>query len=133
MVQTTQTDVIYSDILMDFDIHPVKKDVVRTINETAVKRSIRNLILTGQGERLFQPNIGSNVKQYLFEPATPHTAYDIKQAIEQTINNYETRAELIGVKVTPNFTEDSYNVVIVFNIKNKPTPITLNIDLERIR
>lgn len=130
---TIQTDVIYSDIMMDFDVHPVKKDVVRAVNEAAVKKSIRNLILTGKRERLFQPEIGSNVKQYLFELMSPHTADDIRAAIEQTIKNYEPRAKLIGVRVSPDYNNGSYAVLIAFYVTTITEPTSMNIRLEMIR
>ncbi len=133
MATAVQTNVIYSDLLQDFDIHPVKKDVIRVVNETAVKRAIRNLILTNKGERFFKPDIGSSIKQYLFEPMSPLVQLDIKNAIEQVINNYEPRAKLINVIVVPDYTLQGYDVTIIFYIINRTDPITLNLTLERIR
>lgn len=133
MTSTRQTDVIYSDLMMDFDMHPVKKDLVRSVNEASVKRSIRNLIMTSKGERLFNGQLGSNVRQYLFEPMTPHVQFDLQRAIEQTINNYEPRARLINVVVTPDYANNAYNVKVLFYIINRTDPITLAITLERLR
>jgi len=72
-----QNKIIYSDILSNFNIHPIKKDLVRLTNEEAVKKSIINLIFTNKGERPFQPFIGSSIRQYLFELMSPQVQNDI--------------------------------------------------------
>lgn len=127
------TEIIYSDILMDFDIHPVKHDLVRAINEAAVKRSIRNLLLTRRGERPFNYALGSGIHQFLFENMTPQTSVALQSAIENTINNHEPRVRLIGVTVTPVYEQNLYNVQITFYIINRPDPVTFNVSLERTR
>jgi phage baseplate assembly protein W len=133
MVDTKQTQVVYSDLMMNFDVHPIKKDLIRAINDAAVKRSIRNLLLTTQNERLFQPIIGSNVQQYLFDLISSHTAQNLQDAIIDTINNYEPRAKLIGVRVTPDYDNSLYNVVVAFYITNITNAVTLNINLQTLR
>ena len=71
---TTNISTAFSDLDLNFTIHPVKKDINRYTNETAVINSIKNLILTNHYERLFQPNIGSNVRRLLFENMDTITA-----------------------------------------------------------
>lgn len=133
MPTPTTTDVIYSDILLNFDIHPVKQDLVRAINEAAVKRALRNLLMTRKGERFFNYSLGSGLHQFLFEPMTPQTTTAIKNAVESTINNFEPRVRLVGVKVTPIEEANHYDVAITFYIINRPDPITFNVSLERTR
>lgn len=133
MVSLKQTSIIYSDLMMNFDVHPIKGDLVRAVNESAVKRSIRNLLLTNKNERFFQPNLGSNIQQYLFDLMTPQSAQNLQDAIEETINNYEPRASLIGVRVTPDYDNDKYNIIVAFYIKNLTNVVNLNISLQRLR
>lgn len=133
MSNITKNDVIYSDFLTDFDTHPVKQDLVRVVNEAAVKRSIRNLLHINKTERFFRPEVGSSIRQYLFEPMTPFTAQSLKSEIEQTLRNYEPRMNLLSTQVIPAYEQNAYLVRLVFYIINKPDPITYNVSLERIR
>jgi len=129
---TTQTR-IYSDFFTNFDVHPDNRDLVIKKNEEAVKTAIRNLILTNKYERPFQPNFGSNIKKFLFDPINQITQQNIKDEITHTIETYEPRANLIEVRVTPYLDDNAYRVTIVFSIININTPITLNTFLYRIR
>ena len=56
----------------DFSIlmksNPNTEDFTVVKNENAIKQSVRNLVLTGIGERPFQPKTGSRLRELLFEP-----------------------------------------------------------------
>ena len=52
----------------------------------ALKNNIRNLLLTNRGERVFQPLLGLNLRQFLFEQITPDTVFAIQNDIRDTIN-----------------------------------------------
>jgi len=123
----------YSDFLINLNPHPVIKDVVRYIDEMAVSRSIRNLILTDRGERLYQPRIGSDLRQMLFEPMGSATSELISTYIQQTIREYEPRAIVMSVIVDPYYDQNQYVVTITYMIINKVEPVTINITLERVR
>ena len=43
----------FSDFLSSFDVDPVKQDLYKVTNEEAVKSSIRNLLLTNTGDRIY--------------------------------------------------------------------------------
>lgn len=130
---TTVQDQIYSDFLTDMVPHPVSKDVLRFVNEHAVIRSIKNLILTDQGERLYQPDLGSNIKRMMFEPMIESTAEIISQYIQETIDVYEPRAKVLEISVVPDYNNNLYAVTLSFMIINKEDPVTLNITLDRVR
>ena len=123
------TNSIYSDIPTNFDIHPIKKDLVMITDDISVKKSIRNLILTNPYERFFNPTLGSGINRSLFENITADTEYTIKQHIKETINNFEPRANLINVVVQAASDSNGYNVTIVFSINNNVNPITLTLKL----
>lgn len=125
--------ILYSDFRSDFAINPVSSDLARKTNEEAVKESIRNLLLTDKGERLFQPDIGSDLRTLLFEPLTPDTMLLIRQQVEDTINNYEPRANLIDVQVTGSLDNGSVEIAVVFNVINIERPISLSVTLTRVR
>lgn len=106
----------FKDISSSFKVNPLTYDLISITNETAISRSIRNLVYTLQGERFFQSNLGCNVSKSLFENITDSTSSIIKSDIENTINNYEPRVSLTSVEVNPNYDEYSYDVVIRYNI-----------------
>ena len=85
----------YKDISMSFGINPITDDIITLKNETAISRSIRNLVLTNQGERFFEPDLGSNVQRSLFETMDDITASQIRDEIEESISNFEPRAKLL--------------------------------------
>jgi phage baseplate assembly protein W len=130
---TTNIVAAYSDLDLNFTIHPVKKDINRHTNETAVVNSIKNLILTNHYERPFQPEVGSNVRRLLFENMDTITATTLKQEIEQTIKNYEPRANISRLNVSPDYDNNGFKVYMEFFVANRTNPITINFFLERIR
>ena len=70
----------------------------------------------------------------LFENMTPITAILIAKKVEDVINNYEPRADLVGVIATPDLDNNSYKLNIEFYIVNVPSEIqTVDILLERLR
>ena len=125
---------VYSDIDLFFGPKIGSKDVNKVTNFTAVKRSVRNLILTNFYEKPFHPEIGSGVRDILFEPMTPITAYVLTMKIEEVIENFEPRARLVGVRATPNLDNNAYNVSIEFYVINAPTElVNMEVLLERLR
>lgn len=124
---------IYSDFLNDLTPHPVTGDVVRFVNENAVNRSIRNLLFTNKGERLYQPDIGSDLTKMLFEPMSDGIAELISTSIQSTINNYEPRAKVLSVYVAPDYNNNRYVVTVEYMLINRQSPVTLNVTLTRVR
>jgi phage baseplate assembly protein W len=106
----------FKDISMTFQVNPVNYDLIGLKNETAISRSIRNLVFTLPGERFFNQNLGSRVTRQLFENMDEISASIIKDEISNTINNYEPRVRLINVDVTPNYDENEFNVTITYRI-----------------
>tara|TARA_Y100000310_G_scaffold310839_1_gene356509 strand:+ start:11951 stop:12385 length:435 start_codon:yes stop_codon:yes gene_type:complete len=124
----------YKDLDLFFKRVTSTKDVNKLTDITAVKRSVRNLILTNHYEKPFHPEIGSGVRDLLFEPMTPVTANYLMTVIEDTINNFEPRADLISVKAVPDLDRNNYEVSIQFYIINIPSElIDLSIFLEVLR
>lgn len=124
---------LYSDFYTDFFQNPVSLDVALNRDEEAVKQSIRNLLLTDRGERPFQPQLGSDLRQLLFENMMPDTVLLAKQMVRETIENYEPRANLISVDILAQEDVNRIAVVIVFNVINSQEDITLVTTLARVR
>jgi len=131
--KTIQQKKIFSDIPTNLTVHPKKKDLLMITNEEAVKRSIINLVSTNTYERVFQSEIGGNVRMMLFENFSRLTASQIENKIEATILNHEPRAKLIQVKASPNADDNRLVVTVTFAIVGNAKPINLNVVLERQR
>jgi phage baseplate assembly protein W len=128
----------WSDLDLDFIAHPTTGDVVKKTGVDAIKRSIRNLILTNFYDRPFRSYIGSNAQKILFDNINPLTATFLKNAIRETIVNHEPRVELIsdqdgGILVDVNADQNGYNVRLSFIILNRGEPVTISLFLERLR
>lgn len=128
-----QDNIIWKDLDLTFQLHPVKKDLVLSTNDLAITRAVKNLVLTNHYESPFHPEIGSNIRAMLFEPATPLTASFIQQEIKNTIQNFEPRVKLINISVEISQDENSYEVTIQYYIENQAIPSIVTFLLERTR
>ena len=106
----------FKDISMTFQANPLNSDLIALKNATAIARSVRNIILTSPGEKLFDPDFGSNVSKLLFENMDDVSAISIRDEIENSINNYEPRVALIDVETNPNYDNNSFDVKLVYRI-----------------
>ena len=125
---------IYKDLNLNFGRHPVTKELNTLTDAAAVKRSVRNLVQYGYYEKPFHPEIGSGVRDLLFENMTPFTAQVLSQKIKDVITNYEPRALLAGVECVPRLDQNMYEAIVTFYIQNAPAElIDLSFTLERLR
>ena len=106
----------FKDISSSIKVNPLSGDLIAIKNETAIARSIRNLVLTQQGERFFNPILGSQVNRLLFENMDGLTASDIEDQIRVTIENFEPRVELTEVNVLPDYDSGEFNVTVEYEI-----------------
>jgi len=123
----------FKDLDLNFNVHPVRKDINTHNNEYAIINSIKNLVLTNHYERPFQPEIGSNIRKLLFDNLDSVTAAQIEREIEETINNFEPRAGINRVTAVAAPDENGYKIELEFFVLNNTAPVTINFFLERIR
>ena len=106
----------FKDVSMSFQVNPITSDLIATKNETAIARSVRNLVLTRPGEKFFNPNLGSRVYETLFDNMDEVSASIVEDDIRDTIDNYEPRVKLVSIKATPDYQGNAFDVVITYNI-----------------
>lgn len=123
----------FSDLDLDFIAHPTTGDIVKKTGVDALKRSVRNLILTNFYDRPFRSYIGSNAQKLLFENANPLTSNFLKDAINEVLTNYEPRIAVREIRVNFDIDNNGYNATIAFSIVNNNLPVVINLFLERIR
>jgi phage baseplate assembly protein W len=124
---------IYSDIDFTFTKKPVTADVALSYDAQAVTRSIRNLLNTQNYDRLFNPDLGSQITGLLFENISPIVAVTMEGVIKNLIKAYEPRANIQNVTVNEMTDSNAYRVTITFYIENATQPTTTTILLERNR
>ena len=124
----------FSDFVNSFAKTPYGDQLGRLTNEESVNQSLRNLIKTNLGERLFQPLLGSDVTSMLFENNTPEVVSQLEEFIENTIKNNEPRVNLLQTIVNDNSLDsNTIEITLIYNLINNPEEITLTILLKRVR
>ena len=124
---------IWKDIDIGFYSHPVTRDITKKTGDAAIIQSVYVLLSAGKYERLFQPDLYSNLKASLFEPLDGITAGVIKREIERVVTNHEPRVKLEEVNCIPDYDNNGYSINLTFFIINSPNPVSIQFFLERIR
>ena len=106
----------FLDLSASFQTNPLSNDLISLKNESAIARSVRNLVLTIQGERPFQPVLGTGVSRLLFENMDKLTASAIRSEVSTTIENYEPRVEINEIIVEPDYEGNAMNVTLQYFI-----------------
>ena len=106
----------FLDLSASFQTNPLSNDLISLKNESAIARSVRNLVLTIQGERPFQPVLGTGVCRVLFENMDKLTASAIRSEVRTTIENYEPRVEINEIIVEPDYEGNAMNVTLQYFI-----------------
>ena len=131
--ESTRSARIFKDLNLDFQQNSATKDIQKLTDVESVKRSVRNLISTNHYEKPFHPEIGSNLRGMLFELMSPQMNHVISKQIENLINNYEPRCNLVEVFTQPMFDRNGYSVQISFRVNNHQEPVIVESFLERLR
>ena len=132
IITTTKTK-DYSDLDLNFIVHPVRKDINKNTGASAVIGSVKNLLLTGHYEKPFHPEIGSNIRKMLFEPMDAIVATNLENEIVQVLSNFEPRVKGSSIIVKPNYDKNGFTVDLQFFILNRTDPLTLKFFLSRVR
>ena len=131
--ESTRSAKIFKDLNLGFEQNTATKDIQKIKDVEAVKRSVRNLINTNHYEKPFHPEIGSNLRAMLFELMSPQMNHLITKQIENLINNYEPRCNLVQVFTQPMIDRNGYSVQISFRVQNHPDEVIVESFLERLR
>ena len=124
----------YRDLDLFFAKIQSSNDIRKVTDIAAVKRSVRNLILLNNYEKPFHPEIGSGIRGLLFEDMSYISAFVLAKKIEDVIENFEPRVNLISVRADPNIGRNEYEVTIEFFVVNTPTELVdLTVFLEVLR
>ena len=124
----------FRDVNITFKKHPVTDDVVVSKDNAAIKQAIVNLILTNKGERLFNPDYGSDIRSYLFEPLDYAIAGIIKKNMQLSLAKYEPRIRVTSIACIPNFEDNGLYVELTYEIRGTDVPpVQIEFFLSRTR
>lgn len=123
----------YSDFTINMDIHPNQHDLFIYTDVSAVKKALRNLVLTDKYERLFRPDIGCGIRALLFENLTGNTLSVLKDTIKEVIERYEPRVSIQTIEIIGQPDENSVIINLYFAVLNIPNVQFLNIRVDRAR
>ena len=112
----------FKDLSASFQTNPLSNDLIALKNESAIARSVRNLVLTIQGERPFQPTLGTGVNNLLFDNMDKLTASAIRSELRTTIENYEPRVEINEILVEADFEGNAFHVTLQYFIIGMDVP-----------
>ena len=112
----------FKDISLSFSPHPVTKDLPILANERAIVRSVRNLVETIPSERFFDPNLGTSIREMLFDNFSGSSVMIIEDMVRNTVRNYEPRVGDIGVEVDASPDNNSFSVKVLFEIQGLEVP-----------
>lgn len=121
----------YKDLDLNFMAHPITGDVTTKSDSEAVKRAVKNIVLTNYYERPFKPSLGGNIRGLLFELNTDRQLNRARDRLADTITALEPRVENVRCKFDTS--GNSLNVIIFYNIKNGLTGQEVEFNITRAR
>lgn len=107
---------VYSDLDFRFIVNPNTGDLALKKDAEAIKQSIMNILLTGRGERPFNPDFGGNLRAYLFENFDAVTQAAMENVIVNSLRNYEPRVRVDNVVIDDLSYRNALNISIDFTI-----------------
>ena len=123
----------FVDINPSFQKHPITGDITLLKNEDAIKQSVKNIVMTMRGEKIFRPFFGTDIQSAIFENFNPVLADDITISIEDVLKVYEPRVKVDNVEYIDNIDDNSLEVTINYRIVGLPlNQQSLNLILERV-
>ena len=128
-----QVPTLYSDISASLAVNPVTGDIAQLDNKQSIRASILNILSTRKGQRLFQPQLGTNIHKMLFEPNTPFTAGQINQELKSSIEDQEPRVTVERINTDAFPDEYGVKVFILCVIKDTTEEVEIEEMLERGR
>ena len=122
---------LFTDLDLSFEAHPITGDIVTKKDTDAIKRAVRNILLTNHYERPFKPSFGSNLRGQLFELDMPGTRRRIQEAIVEDIRALEPRIGRVGVQMVDE--NNTLNVTILYQVIGSRENQQVNVVVSRVR
>ena len=131
--QSKRSNRIYKDLNLNFTKNPATKDVARLFDVQAIKRAVKNIILTNKYERPFNSDFGCNLRGFLFENITEPLLVIIKDRVAMAIEKYEPRVTVEDVVVRDDQDKNGLSIMVSFLINGTEAPVSVSTFLQRVR
>ena len=131
--QSKRSNRIYADLNLSFTKNPATKDVAKLFDVQAIKRSVKNIILTNKYERPFNSDFGCNLRGFLFENITEPLLVIIKDRVAMAIEKYEPRVTVEDVVVREDIDKNGLSIMVSFLINGTEAPVSVSTFLQRVR
>lgn len=132
---STKVDAVkdeYTDLDLLFVANPISGDVTTKKDADAVKRSVKNILLTNNYERVFKPNFGANLRSRLFELDEIGGRRQLENDIADTLAVLEPRIGSIKVQIA-DLENNNLDVRVSYIIKNGLRQSQQNFKVSRVR
>jgi len=130
----TATQDIYTDIDITFERHPITEDITVKKDLEAVKRSLKNILLTNHYERPFKPNFGSNLRNRLFDIRDGTIGSRTGNMIVESIRRLEPRIDNLEIRFSDSDIDtNQLNVTIFFSVQNVSEQQQMSFKVSRVR
>jgi len=123
----------YTDLDAAFTFNPITDDIALITNNKAIAFSVKNLILTMNGERPFNPDLGTPIRHLIFEQFGPMLDVVLKQLISQVLATYEPRISVSDIEIDSQTDQHQLSVTIKYTLLSISTPYSINVVLTRTR
>lgn len=127
------SDVLFSDIPLEFATHPATRDIRPITDINAVRQAVKVLVLSNFTDRPFHPELGGNVTRYLFENTTKFTAIALRDEVLRVVKRNEPRITNEKVEIQLDEDKNRLLVTLLFTIKLSNTNTEVSFYLDRIR
>jgi|TARA_R110000796_G_scaffold135977_1_gene252020 phage baseplate assembly protein W len=81
-----------------------------------IKSNLINFMLTNNGERVFNPNFGLDLRSYVFENTTDLTIEEIEFKIQEGIADYFPQVSIENLSVSPNADANQISITVIYSI-----------------
>ena len=123
----------YKDLDIFFTPHPVTGDITVKTDTDAIRRSVRNIVLTNKYERPFKPNFGGSLRDMLFELDTMPKIRRVKERIVKTVETFEPRVNNVSEILEESQNTNTIRCTIFYNINNSVSNQRVEFTLTRAR
>ena len=123
----------YSDLDLFLNPHPITKDITVKSDTDAIKRSVKNIVLTNYYERPFKPSLGGGVRNLLFELNTSRRIKRFGKQLKKVIENFEPRVSDVSVLIDDASDRNALNINIGYVIKGDASGRRVEFNVSRVR
>lgn len=132
-IKLKKIDKTFVDVSLAFEPNPLTGDITLLLNERAINNAIKNLIMIIPSEVPFDRDIGSTVREYMFDNIDMATSGLIKNEVRRAIRYAEPRVELLDAIVEPRPDENHFMITVVYKIVGYEQTFTVGQILEPTR